>query len=370
MATNGFVVTPDYATAPGETIKETLDALSMTQDDLAQRLGITPKSVSKLINGKAPLTPRIAAQLELIFHVPAPFWNSLEKQYREFLERQEQKKVLNEKLDYTKHFPYSEMVKAGMVPEEREKSKRLENLLKFFRFADFSAFEEVMESDPLSEGAYRIDVKHYSVNQYALHAWIQQGTIEAEEIDTAPFDRRRLVDSVTRLRALTRETRPSVFIPELQHIAADFGVAVVLVPELKGSRVSGLTRWLSPYPKAIIELSLRYKTNDVLWFTLFHELAHLVLHSKKMFYTLKKAEYLDSKEEREADQWAANKLIPEPDWKRFVEVGSFGRSQILAFAQKVGIHEGIVVGRLQRAGLLPYSVCSDLKVHYRWQNDD
>ena len=77
----------EYITCPGDTILDLLEANNMTQIDLASKLGITKKNVNEIIKGKAPLTAKNALKLEYIFNIPASFWNNLEKEYRESLER-------------------------------------------------------------------------------------------------------------------------------------------------------------------------------------------------------------------------------------------------------------------------------------------
>ena len=73
---------PDYAVPPGETIRELLDDLGMSQRQLSSRLGLTPKHVNQLIQGLVPLSPDVAARLELVTGMPARLWNRLEADYQ------------------------------------------------------------------------------------------------------------------------------------------------------------------------------------------------------------------------------------------------------------------------------------------------
>jgi Zn-dependent peptidase ImmA (M78 family) len=138
-----------------------------------------------------------------------------------------------------------------------------------------------------------------------------------------------------------------------------------MVPELSGSRACGATRWISP-EKALIQLSLRYKTADHLWFTFFHECAHLLLHGKKLVF-LEGASFDGRPEEEEANRWAANFLIPLADFKRFFDEADFTPSAIRAFASQVGVHPGIVVGRLQHEKLVEHSYGNALKLRLKWK---
>lgn len=368
MVNKNQIVT-DYAIVPGETIKDTLDYMNMTQENLAERLGLTPKTVSKLINGESKITPELALKLELVFDVPAHFWNNLQQQYDEDLARLKQQEIEQEFLERVKEFNYTDMANNNFVPKTKDKIRQGNNILKFFGYSSFDTLMPNLRLNPLAEGAFRVHIsENTNVNPIALHAWIQEGEIQARRIDTEEFNKQQLIESIPDLRRLTLDANPEKFVQQLQEIAASFGVAVVFVPALKGSRVSGVTRWQSPFPRAIVELSLRYKTNDSLWFTFFHELAHLVLHRKQTFYTVDNATYANSEAEEQANVWAADKLIPRKKWADFIDAGNFTREAILTFAEQVQIHAGIVLGRLQKEERLPYSAYSDLKVRFTWNN--
>jgi HTH-type transcriptional regulator / antitoxin HigA len=74
--------------------------------------------------------------------------------------------------------------------------------------------------------------------------------------------------------------------------------------------------------------------------------------------------------EEEANEFAADFLIPPKDFASLVENRPFSGERIISFATRVGIAPGIVVGRLQHENLLPYSHLNSLKVRYRWLERD
>ena len=78
---------PDYAVPPGETLKETLETIGMSQAELAERTGRPKKTINEIIMGKAAITSETALQLERVLGVPASFWNNLERNYQERLAR-------------------------------------------------------------------------------------------------------------------------------------------------------------------------------------------------------------------------------------------------------------------------------------------
>ena len=78
-------------------------------------------------------------------------------------------------------------------------------------------------------------------------------------------------------------------------LCAHAGVAVVFVQELPNTGISGSTQWLTP-TKALVQLSLRYKTDDQLWFTFFHEAGHILAHGKRQVFL--ETDQKDREEER------------------------------------------------------------------------
>lgn len=364
MAIKGYRVEPDYATPPGDTLREIIEQNEMTQVDLADRLGMAEQTISKIVKGAAPITPETASKLEFVFNIDSSFWNNLETNYKEAIEEKRKQEELKKQIELIKQIPYNELVKNGAIKKEFDPQSKVESILKFFGFASFDYFEKSLEKNSLLAGAYRASTTS-EINKYALMSWVRHGEIKASKIETEIFSKSLAVDSIPKLRELTNEVDPAIFIPELQKICSTFGVAVVLVPEVKGSRVCGLTRWLTPYPKAILQLSLRYKTNDSLWFTFFHELCHIIKHSKQPYYTLSK-DYKTSKEEVEADAFAANTLIPKDDYSKLLLKAPYTRMIIKEFAEEVGIHPGIVVGRLQNDREIEWSQFNDLKARYEW----
>lgn len=193
-----------------------------------------------------------------------------------------------------------------------------------------------------------------------MAAWLRAGEIEAQKIECNPFDEKKLKSQVPKLVKLSVE-KPEVFIPKIQTLCADVGVAVTVVPHLPKTYVNGATRWLTP-KKATIQLSKRYRYLDTFWFTFLHELGHILLHGKKDFFIDedqgKRDEY-----EKEEDAFADKKLIPPAKYKQ-LEGTTLTKEKIIEFAESMQIHPGIVVGRLQHEGLLDYSNFNDLRERF------
>jgi HTH-type transcriptional regulator / antitoxin HigA len=357
---------PDFISPPGETLTDVLEERGMSQAELAERTGLSRKTVNEIIKGKAPISPETALHLERVFGIPARFWNAREHQYREALARLEEADELRRHAAWIDAFPYREMAALGFVPpvDGRVKDaleRRGRALLDFFGVAAPEQWREVW----LRPGvAFRMSLS-FASHPEPVSAWLRYGQKTAlEEIRTEPYDARTFRCILQEMRGLTTEP-PEVFCDRLIAACAAAGVAVVLTPQLPKAHISGATQWLRP-DLALIQLSFRYKTNDHFWFTFFHEAAHILLHGKKEVFLEDSDNHGLKGKEDEANRWAANFLVPEPRLNSFIARGDRSREAIVAFAREVGIAPGIVVGQLQHRGFIPYSSHNGLKIGFRW----
>lgn len=354
---------PDYVSPPGETLQEILEMKGMTQANLARRTGRPNKTINEIIQGKTAITPETALQLERVLGVPASFWFSREQQYREALARLKEEEALAEHVGWLKEVPVRAMVKLGWIRVCSNRVQQLREVLGFFGVVSEREWAVIWDVRTV---AFRQSAA-FQANPYAVAAWLRKGEIEAQSIDCMPYDEDRFRQTLSDVRALTTESAETIQ-SKLINLCALSGVAVVFVPELPKIRTSGATRWLTPN-KALIQLSLRYKTNDQLWFTFFHEAGHILLHGKREVF-LEENGADDNAKEHEANEFAANILIPPDDWKGFLQSGEYTEAAIRRFAAEIGIAPGIVVGRLQHEELLEWkSSCNKLKVRYKWVND-
>jgi addiction module HigA family antidote len=355
---------PDYASHPGETLEETLKALGMSKTELARRMGRSKVEVSRIVTGKASVTPETALQLERALNVPASLWNGLQCHFDELDARNQERRKLTNQLGWLKHMPYRRMAQFGWVSKVDDAVDRLRSLLDFFGVASINEWDRVWE---VTAVRFRVPTSRQP-EKYVLSAWLRQGEREAAMKSCELYDEGQFLVALEQARRLTRES-PDVYLPRLTEVCARSGVAVVLVPELPGMGASGATRWLSP-TKALIQLCLRYKTDDHLWFTFFHEAGHILRHGKRdTFIDTQPWKYgAGAGLESEANRFAADFLIPPADYRFFPQGRHISKADVRYFADKIGVAPGIVVGRLQHDGRLPFSHCNDLKVHLKWAN--
>lgn len=357
---------PDYVSPPGETLLETIEAMGMSQSALAERTGRSKKTINEIIRGKAPITQKIALEFEKVLGVPAGFWNSYESMYREALAREEEREKLAGDVEWLKRFPISEMVRWGWVKGSKDKVELLQRILRFFGIASPEQWPKLVESYLSHSVAFRKS-EAFTSDPAALVAWLRKGESEADGIECASYNRDKFLNNLMKLRSLTIEP-PEIFLPAVRGICSACGVAVVFTPELPKTRVSGATRWLNPN-KAIIQLSLRYKTDDHLWFSFFHEVVHIIRHGKRALFLESVVASVPDKREDEANRIAADILIAPKKLKAFVEMNDFSKKAIMRFASAIGVSPGVAVGRLQHDRILPYTHCNDLKRRFEWSEE-
>ncbi|MCX6095003.1 MAG: HigA family addiction module antitoxin [Candidatus Bipolaricaulota bacterium] len=354
MSKTRYAFTPDYSVPPGEILAEMLEARQLSQAELAARCELSEKHVSQIITGKASITSDTALLLERTLGVAASLWLNLESSHRLYLARQAERTKLEEYASWAAEFPRRELAARGYVASARTAEERVKGLLGFFGVTSPDAWERQYAQLAV---AYR-GTEAFARSREAVAAWLRIGEIDASRIDTAQYDRAAFRGGLQEIRGLTR-LDPAQFEPRMVALCQAAGVALVFVPELPKTRLSGATRWLSA-DRAMIIQSLRYRTDDQFWFTFFHEAAHILLHGKRTIF-VDEAGAEKTAAEDEADRFAADLLIPPAAYRQFVEGAPPSRARVEKLANRLGIAPGIVVGRLQHDGAVPFNWFQDLK---------
>jgi HTH-type transcriptional regulator/antitoxin HigA len=339
---------PDYASPPGDTLRDRLAELNLSQAELAARAGFSSKHVNQIMQGLAPITPETAIALERITGLPARFWNRREADYRECLLRTQARTLTADDETWLRSLPIKELQKREKLPVETDHGRLFDAALTFFGVANIGAYQTIWRRPVAS---FRRS-QAFSSQPGAVVSWLRIAQIEAQSLKVNEFSAPAFRKALKRIRSLTSNGDPN----ELTQLCAAAGVVVVFVAEVKGCRISGATWWAASN-RAVIALSDRYKKDDHFWFTFFHEAAHLLLHSKKETFVDDGSE--NDMLEDEADRFARNLLIP-PD--RAHELNSLRTdTDVKEFAKDIGIAPGIVVGRMQHDKIWDYNQGHKLK---------
>ena len=353
IATNQY--NPDYAVPPGRVLQERLEVDGISHAEFARRCGRSPKLISEIISGKAPLEPGTALQFEKVLGVDARIWIGIESEFRLRRAREAEAENAAASGDWVKAFPMRDLVRRGCFQRPESDLDAVSKLLAFFRVGSTEAW---YARYGLTNVAYRHS-RSFKSNEAALATWLRLGEIEAERQDCAKYSESRFKQAVRDIRGLTREPVVEA-LRQSAGLCNGAGVALALVRPLPKTALSGAAWWLSPR-KAVIQLTTRHKTDDHLWFSFFHEAAHILLHSKKGIF-VDEASGNGAEQDEEANEWASNFLISKQAWERFVAISPRSEEVVRTFADEQGIAPGIIVGMLQHEGHLPWTHLNSLKV--------
>jgi HTH-type transcriptional regulator / antitoxin HigA len=344
---------------PGDTIQETIDTLGMTQVELAMRMGRPKEKVNDLIKGKAPLSIDTAIMLERVLGIPVNFWIKRESAYQETLARIEEKEALEKQIEWLDLFPLKAMHQRGIITSSQKSIEVVREVLLFFGFASPVEWHNYYMNTS-TETSFRISLKNIS-NPGSIAVWLRSGEKAFYAQSFPTYNEKAFRSAMSDFRTIAKD-QPVDFLDKTKTLAAQHGVAVIFTPSLPNAKISGAARWMCKTP--LIQLSDLYKTNDQFWFSFFHEACHILEHGKKEVFLekLDGATYNEVKE-READEFAAKLLIPPMEYAAFTAGTTFySENMIRDFAVKIGIHSGIIIGRLQHDNKLKPAFHNNLKV--------
>lgn len=349
-------ITPDYIVTTGDFVLEWMDDSGINAAELARRLDVTPKHVSELLAGKAPLSHPLALGLERVTGVPARIWNQYESGYRDDLARVAEQDSLRLQYEQGKKFPLAYLRKwAYITAPAGDHIGTVRQLLAILRVADLRAYDATWVHGKV---AYR-KVAVSGDKTPAMATWLALGELQKASQSVLPaFDRVGLERLMPLLRGLSVGLDPIEAIHEAQSQLRRVGVVFTLIPPIPTLGVHGATRWINGNP--CVQLSLRGKSDDQLWFTLFHELGHVLLHRDTSVFLSSD----DNPSEAEADAFASTTLVPEKYQERLPLKRDL--AAVRALATELGIAPSIVLGQAQRL-TGDYAWGHDLKVKIDWQ---
>ncbi len=345
--------TPAEVFPPGEFIREEIEARRWSQVEFAEILGRPPRLVSELIAGKRAVTPETAKGLAAAFGTSAQLWLNLESSYQLSKLKHDESDEISRRARLYESAPVKDLVRRKWI----EPSENLDVLEK--RVRDFLSAEDVPH-------AARKSTPYSEIESPALRAWLLRARQLSHAVSAASFSSSALDRLIEQLHNLLQSAEEVRHVPRL---LAEAGIRFVVVEPLPQTRVDGATLWLADNSPAIA-LSLRSDRIDWFWFTLMHELAHVkfgdgkdrVLLDVDLMGESDQAKPTKPDFEVRADAFAADFLVSPADLRDFVARVRplFSRQRIRAFAARVGVHPGIVVGQLHHSGAISYAHSREL----------
>lgn len=347
---------PDWISPPGNTIANILGKRNIAVRLFAERMNFSLSEATNLIAGTAVITQDTAAQLSELLGASREFWIKRERHYREEINRFAQK----EKDDWLLSLPIKDMIKFGCISSQDD---RFTECLHFFDVPNIESWKQRYNKE-LSTVNFRIS-EAFENQPAAIATWIRMGEIQASVINCEPWNAKVFKEALDKIRPLTRQKDPQVFIPKLIGICAACGVSVAIAKTPTGCSASGATKFLNE-SRALLLLSFRHLTDDQFWFTFFHEAGHLLLHGKESVFIEEKQNDFWDEREKEANQFSAEVLIPE-SYRYELSRIPLSKRGIVSFSIKVGISPGIVIGQMQFFGRIRFNQLNSYKRRYKWE---
>ncbi len=351
---------------PGETLEERLEDRGWSQSDLADVLGRPVQALNEIIAGKKAITPETAVALSKALGNTAEYWLRLESSYRLDLLHQrgsDRSVTVERKAQLFSKVPLKELKKLGWIDVDLNDLDQAEKAVcRFLEIPSIDQNPSVVFSPRKGE--------RYAPHSEAQVAWICRVRHLARRQRVARYSAARLASEVAELPRLSATDDGTRAVPSL---LADLGVRFVVAGHLTGTKIDGATVWLDE-GAPVIALSLRYDRMDWFWFTLMHEIAHVLAGDAQRGTMLDQAlvgrdadPSSVSDIEQRADQAASAWLVPPERLNAFIKRISpyYSRPALLQFAASIGVHPAIVVGQLQNRKEIPYTHHRNLLTNVR-----
>lgn len=347
---------------PGYYVKEVIEDMGVSHNEFATRMGTTGKTLSNLLNGQCNLSNDLAGKLSMMLGTSVEMWLNLQAVYDQKKMEIEQRKAMSEQEKIVSMIDYTYFVKVAKLPETRKCIEKVRNLCSFFKVSDLRI---MLEQDFLVNFRAGIPCLEQK-NIINAQAWLQTALNCSKNMVVRGFDAGKLHAALPEIRRMTLQ-EPKVFLPRLKEIFADCGVAFVLLPHLKNSGINGAVKWVGAN-RVLLALNDRRCYADTFWFSLFHEIKHVLQQKTRIVFVsseITQLNKLNEALEAEADKFAQDYLISPMEYKRFAPNLYTSDVEIEEFAKQIGVHPGIVAGRLQHDGVIAPNRCSKLKVKYQ-----
>jgi HTH-type transcriptional regulator/antitoxin HigA len=338
---------PARIVEPGRILKRELDVREWTQKDFSKITGRPEKTISAIIQGHKEITTETAIEFAAAFGTSPEFWNNLQSNYNLFMTlKSVEKKEITKKAKIYNLLPVKELTTRGYLKETSSVYTLEKEVCNFLEIDNLSQPPKLAASFRLSKA--KIFDKPSQV------AWLKIIEKNAKLIDCADFKMDKFKKALDGLRAFLRRPSKVSGIPEY---LAKYGVRLVFEKAFRNTHIDGAVFYLNKKP--VISLSLAKDRIDNFWFSLMHEIGHIILNHNTTFIDFFEEgwEASASPQERSANNFAESWLINKSDYSNFIKTSGpkFSKNNIFGFAHSLSIHPGLVIGRLQKDNLIPYS---------------
>ena len=359
---DGQEFTPDWFSKPGDSLRALMLRRGLATKDVAKHLHGGMATLRGLLDGTGSINKSHAAALAEHLGGTVSFWLKRQANYEAALERAVDRATATEGDDWLL-LPVPGDKPRGRLSAEKRRAE-VRRRLKFFNVGTLKAWD-ARYGRICSDTLFRKS-EAFTSDDAAILMWLRMGELRADLVDTRSWNAGNLQDRLGEIRKLSKVKDPELFLPKLRELCSEAGVAVVAKRAPQGCPASGASRMVAP-DKAMILLSFRGLSDDKFWFTVFHEIGHLLLHGARPFVD---ADMDDVDEaERQANQFASRCIVPERNADEFEELEP-ARDQVVRFSVRVGVAPGLTVGQMQHREMIRQDQLNYLKRRWKWEQLD
>ena len=354
-------LSPDLLFHPGETLRELIDDRGMNQKELAVRTGFSEKHISKILSGDYDITARFAFALEHVFEVSATFWINLQANYD--LEKMmtdslmsvtdEERGIIPDLSQVIKYF-----IENGLMEDVRDRAQKVLMLRKILGVNNLTVIPALSINS-----SFRVSTNS-SINPYILFSWIKICEMNADKsLPGIELNNEKLINELASIRKIMFSKSGEEMYSKLISSLKQSGVQFRIIPHFTGAPVYGFIERLNN-GEVLLCLTLRHAYAGIFWFTLFHEISHII--NNDIRNRLIEFDGMRTDEEIMADEFAKNTLIESNKWEAYIKKNNFSIQSIKSFAKSVDVPHFIVIERLQKEKLIPYNMYASEKIRYKW----
>lgn len=348
----------DWFSRPGDSVLSAMRRRGVSAGALAERLTGGMTQLRDLTSGLGTIDDDTANALSGMLGGSTTFWKTRQAKYQEALTQ-----AVDQLSDEDADIWLDRIPAPGSKGRIKAKARsvQLERRLAYFGVSTLKSWDA--RYGPHQRQARFLRSVAFTQHDGATSMWLREGELDASLRQTAAWSSDALRARLERIRSLSRISKPSRFMPPLVKLLAEAGVALVVVKAPPGCRASGASRMIAP-DKAMILMSFRHRADDHFWFTLFHEIGHLLLHEASSFVDVEGMEG-DDICERQANEFAANMIVPQ---NRQAELLSLSPNDdtIRRFAISLGVGPGLILGQLQHRGIVAHGALRRLRRNWTW----
>lgn len=352
----------DWFSKPGDTLRSLMQRQGVTADELAASIDGGKQTVRGLLEGALPIGQSQASAISSALGGSKEFWLRRQANYEAAVARAVDANMASHE-EWLDRVPAPGPKPRGAMTEKALRTEVRRRMV-FFNTATLATWD-ARYGRLCQETRFRT-TQAFSSSDAATLLWLRRGELEADTVSTAGWNPEILRSLLPEIRKLSRISKPSRFLPKLRSLFAQAGVAFVVVRAPQGCRASGASRLVSS-DKAMVLVSFRHRSDDHFWFTVLHEVGHLLLHEAAPFVDADATP--NDEQEQEANAFASDCLIPTEYQGRLLALGN-DFDAVVKFSRDIGIGPGLTVGQLQHRGALTHNQLSSLKRRWAWADID